>query len=243
MEMPPRSGRATKPVTRRRRLNKTSDNKPMDAAGLPTEVNGYPQGAASAEAADALNRLQRIKSLANEIVSNSPETLDPHENDICFYCGASLSGIRATHRLTCPWIWLQAELSRELGAPTRVVNVAEEACDLYIGLPVRNRPDLGACGWGNPHRVGRDGTRAEVIHWYAHDLLSRLDLLDQLPRLQGLRLGCWCKRRDRVVACHGDVLASVVERMMMTGQSAHQAVEAEVEALQASLPHDGRKEE
>jgi hypothetical protein len=61
--------------------------------------------------------------------------------------------------------------------------------------------------WGNPYRVGRDGTRKDVIAQYRAYVLSRPDLLVRLPELRGKRLRCWCKPQ----ACHADVLAELAE--------------------------------
>jgi hypothetical protein len=60
--------------------------------------------------------------------------------------------------------------------------------------------------WGNPYRIGRDGTRQEVIAQYRAYLLSRPDLMAALPELRGKRLLCHCAP----LACHGDVLADLV---------------------------------
>lgn len=62
--------------------------------------------------------------------------------------------------------------------------------------------------WGNRFRIGRDGTRAEVIELYRQWLWrqiknGRVDIAD-LAALQNQRLGCWCAPEP----CHGDVLKS-----------------------------------
>jgi hypothetical protein len=86
---------------------------------------------------------------------------------------------------------------------TRVVH-CREPHDVYIGRPCRGRP---GSVWANPFKVGRDGTRAEVIAKYRAMLLGRPDLLARLPELRGKVLGCWCKPE----ACHGDVLAELAD--------------------------------
>ena len=63
--------------------------------------------------------------------------------------------------------------------------------------------------WGNPWPLpaGADhGARADVIARYRAHLLSRPDLMDQLPTLAGCALGCRCWP----LPCHGDVLAELV---------------------------------
>jgi len=81
---------------------------------------------------------------------------------------------------------------------TRVVHCKRAPYDVYIGRPSK---------WGNPFRIGRDGTRAEVIRKYREWLLQQPDLLAALPELKGKVLGCWCKP----LLCHGDVLVELVE--------------------------------
>jgi len=75
---------------------------------------------------------------------------------------------------------------------TRVVNLRDELCDVYIGRPSK---------WGNPFKVGRDGTRDECIRKYRSWLPGSGRLID-IGDLRGKRLGCWCAP----LACHGDVL-------------------------------------
>lgn len=65
---------------------------------------------------------------------------------------------------------------------------------VYIGRPSR---------WGNPFVVGRDGSRADVIHKYRSWLLDQPELVARARReLMGKDLVCWCAP----LACHGDVL-------------------------------------
>lgn len=60
--------------------------------------------------------------------------------------------------------------------------------------------------WGNPYRIGVDGTREEVVAKYRADLMENPTriLLARL-HLRGKVLGCWCAPE----ACHGDVLAEL----------------------------------
>ena len=61
--------------------------------------------------------------------------------------------------------------------------------------------------WGNMFRIGRDGTRGEVIAHYRSDLWGRIRAgeiaLEDLAELDGMRLACWCHPQP----CHGHVLA------------------------------------
>lgn len=60
--------------------------------------------------------------------------------------------------------------------------------------------------WGNPFVIGKDGTRQQVIAAYHNRLLCTPSLLGRLDGLHGKVLGCWC----HPLACHGDVLADMV---------------------------------
>ena len=61
--------------------------------------------------------------------------------------------------------------------------------------------------WGNPWRVGRDGSREQVIARYRADLWRRIRTgevaLEELAALDGCWLACWCEP----LPCHGQVLA------------------------------------
>ena len=82
--------------------------------------------------------------------------------------------------------------------PTRVVNVGESECDVFIGRPSR---------LGNPFKIGRDGDRAQVIRKF--EQWARLLVKDdaafaaRVKALHGKTLGCYCAP----LPCHGDVLA------------------------------------
>ena len=61
--------------------------------------------------------------------------------------------------------------------------------------------------WGNPFRIGRDGTRDEVIALYRRRLWQRICegrvSLGELASLHGKTLACHCAP----LPCHGEVLA------------------------------------
>ena len=61
--------------------------------------------------------------------------------------------------------------------------------------------------WGNPYRIGRDGTREEVIAKYRADERFRTARFVAMVKseLRGKILGCWCAP----LPCHGDVLAEI----------------------------------
>lgn len=80
---------------------------------------------------------------------------------------------------------------------THVVHCSRAKYDVYIGRPGK---------WGNPYRIGMDGTREEVIQKYVEYLMQRRDLIDALPELKDKILGCWCAPKF----CHGHVLVALV---------------------------------
>jgi hypothetical protein len=82
---------------------------------------------------------------------------------------------------------------------TRVVHCKREPFDIYIGRPSK---------WGNPFKIGKDGSRQEVIHKYKEMIIVNTELIKQIPlELKGKTLGCWCKPYP----CHGDILAELAD--------------------------------
>lgn len=81
---------------------------------------------------------------------------------------------------------------------TRVVNCRYEPFDVYIGRATK---------WGNPFRIGPDGTREEVIEKYRRWAIRRPSIIRSLEELRGKRLGCICAPEP----CHGDVLADLAD--------------------------------
>jgi len=56
--------------------------------------------------------------------------------------------------------------------------------------------------WGNPFKIGEDGTRLEVVVKFMKHLAESQNLLDDLPELEGKDLVCFCSPR----LCHGEIL-------------------------------------
>lgn len=85
---------------------------------------------------------------------------------------------------------------------TLLVHKDHNKYDVYIGRPSR---------WGNPYRIGRDGTRDQVNEKYRAYLkrkiksgeVTKLDLID----LDNKVLACYCTPRP----CHGDVLIKAIK--------------------------------
>lgn len=86
--------------------------------------------------------------------------------------------------------------SKEFGM-SKVVHCKRDRYDVYIGRPSE---------WGNPFKIGADGSREEVIQSYRAWLHGRMQadpaLKAKVATLHGKTLGCWCSP----AACHGDVL-------------------------------------
>jgi hypothetical protein len=99
----------------------------------------------------------------------------------------------------------------------RVVHVRDQVPGaVYVGRPRFRGDAAGGVTWGNPYRVGKDGTRAEVIARYRADLLASPLRLRLLPQLRGKPLACWCRRDGEEPtpenACHADVLLDLLSR-------------------------------
>ena len=65
----------------------------------------------------------------------------------------------------------------------KVVNLRNDKYDIYIGRGSK---------WGNPFKIGLDGTRGEVIKKYEDYILKQPELLEDLDELDGKVLGCYC---------------------------------------------------
>ena len=63
--------------------------------------------------------------------------------------------------------------------------------------------------WGNPFRIGKDGDRALVIARFRAYAERKIQAEPEwITPLEGKNVVCFCAP----LACHGDVLASLVER-------------------------------
>lgn len=88
---------------------------------------------------------------------------------------------------------------------TTVVNLTTGAkYDVYIGRPSQ---------FGNPFKIGRDGTRDEVIAKFEEYAISKVTTDAKFCRavlgLYGKVLGCYCSP----LSCHGDILVKITEKM------------------------------
>lgn len=83
--------------------------------------------------------------------------------------------------------------------PSRVCHVKKGPFDVYIGRP---------SPWGNPFKIGPDGTRKEVIEKFRQHIMKKPKLIERAKRdLAGRVLGCWC----HPLPCHGDVWVEIVD--------------------------------
>lgn len=100
---------------------------------------------------------------------------------------------------------------------TRVVNVYHKLpYDVYVG---RGRGSI----WGNPysHTEGtlarwKVSTREEAVLAYADWIQTQPQLLDQIPRLKGKTLACFCRPKDGFrgrLFCHAQVLAALADNV------------------------------
>ena len=79
----------------------------------------------------------------------------------------------------------------------------------YHGNIPKNAVYIGrGSKWGNPFRIGPDGSRDEVIQKYRDYIQTRPDLLNSIDELKDKALVCFCKPKP----CHGDILAELVKQ-------------------------------
>lgn len=87
--------------------------------------------------------------------------------------------------------------------PTVVKGRTGAENEVYIGRPSK---------WGNPFKIGPDGTREEVIAKYEDYIRNNPELMDSLGELRGKTISCHCAP----LPCHGDVLARLVAERIAT---------------------------
>ena len=69
----------------------------------------------------------------------------------------------------------------------------KEPDDVYIGR---------GSVWGNPFKIGEDGSREDVIEKYKTFFFANPELVENVESLRGKSLVCFCSPK----ACHGDFL-------------------------------------
>lgn len=109
----------------------------------------------------------------------------------------------------------------------KVVHVLSgKSFDVYVGRPMP-RLRLRGSGWGNPYRIGEDGTRDEVLRRYEVGVRYWLTVeggegdawREEVASLRGKTLACWCAPRDGTpltlddeTVCHGQILLRLAEQ-------------------------------
>ena len=91
---------------------------------------------------------------------------------------------------------------------TYVVNIRDYG-EVPKGAVYIGREGRGFDGYfGNPFRIGKDGTRKETIAKYTEYFIERMEtdktFHDKIMELKGKTLVCFCKPK----ACHGDIIAA-----------------------------------
>ena len=84
----------------------------------------------------------------------------------------------------------------------QAVNLRKSGYDIYCGRPGP---------WGNPFRIGPDGSRDAVISKHKAHVRQRIRsgsvTLEQLASLYGQRLECYCKPEP----CHADFMVELAD--------------------------------
>ncbi len=66
--------------------------------------------------------------------------------------------------------------------------------------------------WSNPYKITKERPREIVIELYKNYIEKKLEtnknLIKELLKLKGKKLGCWCKPEY----CHGDVLVKLIKK-------------------------------
>lgn len=103
---------------------------------------------------------------------------------------------------------------------TTVVHV-HDGFDKYIGRAVPGARDARChhrSRFANPFGMALHG-RIDATERYERRWRNRLSgpfgvyWRKNLESLRGLRIACWCKRKDREVPCHGDILVKLLKEL------------------------------
>jgi hypothetical protein len=94
----------------------------------------------------------------------------------------------------------------------------EDSNNIYIGragvvFKNKERYPKKSSDFANPFKIGKDGTREEVIQKYKQFISNKIDtqphIKKQLLDMKGKNLGCWCYPEP----CHGNVLLEFIEKL------------------------------
>jgi hypothetical protein len=127
------------------------------------------------------------------------------------FIGDPKAGEKITHEMPWKWHSVRGEWVRY---QPRVLNRRHDS--RFIAELGRKVQGIGrGSKWGNPYRIGRDGTREEVITMYMEHLLNSPELLDAIPDLSGKFLSCHCAPEP----CHGDILIDLANPIVEEGET------------------------
>ena len=102
--------------------------------------------------------------------------------------------------------WMR-DLNNEYIGRGRVVFIKNEETGKRERIPEK------ASEFANPFKIGKDGTREEVIKKYEKYIMDKVEneegMKEKLITMKNKKLGCWCKPEP----CHGDVLLSIVNKL------------------------------
>jgi hypothetical protein len=109
----------------------------------------------------------------------------------------------------------------------KVANIRPQYLNLEEWMKDKNNIYIGRAGvvfingirfpkedslFANKFKIGKDGTREEVIKkykdWIKAKILTVQTFRNELLSLKDKTLGCWCKPES----CHGDVLIQLIEK-------------------------------
>jgi hypothetical protein len=66
--------------------------------------------------------------------------------------------------------------------------------------------------WANPYKITEEQSREQVLKLYSEYIEKKLEsdnnLVEELLKLKGKKLGCWCKPE----CCHGDILVKLIDK-------------------------------
>lgn len=88
--------------------------------------------------------------------------------------------------------------------------------NIYIGrrgvvFINKNRFPEKSSNFANPYKIGKDGTREEVLEKYKEYIINKInnnpELMRELNSMKGKKLGCWCFPER----CHGNILLELIE--------------------------------
>ena len=113
-----------------------------------------------------------------------------------------------------------------MSKPTEIARIRRSGgeivvgCDIYIGRELRQGGwNLPRSIWANPYSIKNVGSAGEACKLYEtyirNKLMKEPSLIDELRKLSGKTLGCWCKNSRDVgsekISCHGDVLIKLLK--------------------------------